>query len=85
MNYFDDDDDKNTYFAKSVIISVIGVKEVLVAQELVRSITSGDCRRLEESSPAVAVTNATFVWQHSSNNYFTVEDAGLLRVLVLQR
>ena len=43
---------------------MIGVKDVLTAEELVTSVTNGHCPRAEESSVAVDVRNAVFVWPH---------------------
>ena len=47
---------------------MIGVKDVLTAEELVTSVTNGHCPRAEESSVAVDVRNAVFVWPHGRRN-----------------
>jgi len=71
---------------------VVGLKDVFAAEELVTSVTGGelersiaseDCRPLEESSTAVAVRNATFVWPYERHSVDVNGDsAGLVTVLV---
>jgi len=72
---------------------MIVTKEVFTAEELTRSITTGDCRRLEENSNvAVDVRNAAFVWPYecqSHDNIVNSDNAGLVifrvRLHVMQR
>jgi len=59
------------------------MKDVLTAQELVTSLTDGDCIRQQESFVAVDVRNAVFVWPHECrNDDVHADNAGLIHALV---
>ena len=57
---------------------MIDVKDVLTTEELVTSVTDGDCLRLEESSVAVEARNAMFVWPHERHGDANADSPGLV-------